>query len=70
MGESQGQTLGFWGKAMPLSVEKFIPLEKQYSIYYCGLTEVERLIRRQHMAMRFEARADYLMLIYFRSNKL
>lgn len=28
MGESQGQTLGFWKKTMPLSLKNFIPLEK------------------------------------------
>lgn len=55
---------------MPLTVENFIPLEKQYLIYSWGLIEVERLTMRQHIAIRFEARVDYLMLIYFISNKL
>lgn len=55
---------------MPLSVESFISLEKQYLIHHWALTEVERLTMRQHAAMRFEARIDYLMLFYFRCNKL
>lgn len=55
---------------MSFSVENFIRLETQYLIYYWALKEVERLTMRQHMAMRFEARVDYLMLIYFRCNKL
>lgn len=62
--------IGFWRRAMPLSVESFISLEKQYLIHHWALTEVERLTMRQHAAMRFEARIDYLMLFYFRCNKL
>lgn len=68
--ESHGQTLGFWRKIMPLSVENFISMEKTALGVLLGSYRCEEIndhkVTHAHETWSYNNR---LILIYNRSNK-